>query len=340
MTKTWDIAVVGAGSLVGAAMLELLHGRDFPVGKIYPLDLEPGDGGTAAFGRRDLPIGDLASFDFSTVQLALFAAGAAVAAEYAPKAAVEGCVVIDSSTQFRLDPEVPLVVPEVNAATLAGHGVRGIVASPNCMVTMLVLALKPLHEAAGIERINLSTYQAVSGSGRAAVEELGRQTADLLNFREMQRSVYPKQIAFNVLPQIDALEDNGYTREEMRLVQETRRILGSEHLGVNATAVRVPVFYGHAAAVHMETRDKLGAAQARALLASAPGVEVLEGEADDAFPTPVTEASGEDSVFVGRIREDLSHPRGLNLWVVTDNIRKGTALNAVQIAEILVRDYL
>jgi len=340
MAKTWDIAVVGASGLVGAAMLDILHDRGFPVGKVYPLDVGAVAGGSAAFGRRELAVGDVAAFDFSTVQLALFSAGAELAAQYAPKAAAAGCVVIDDSPQFRLDPEVPLVVPEVNAAALAGYRARGIVANPSCTATALLVALKPLHDAAGIERINVATYQSVSGSGRAALEELGRQTADLLNFRSVQPGAYPKQIAFNVLPQIDELEDNGYTREEMRLVLETRRILGAPELRVNATAVRVPVFYGHAAAVHLELREALTVERARELLAQAPGVELRDERSADGYPTPVTDASGEDAVFVGRLRADLSHPRGLNLWLVTDNIRKGAALNAVQMAEILVRDYL
>lgn len=340
MSRTWDVAVVGASGLVGAAMLDLLHEREFPLGKVFPLDVAAVAGGTAAFGRRELAVGDVAGFDFSTVQLALFAAGAAVSAEYAPKAAAAGCVVIDNSTQFRLDPDVPLVIPEVNREALAGYKARGIIASPSCTVVQMLVALKPIYDAAGIERINVATYQSVSGSGQAAVEELGRQTADLLNFREMQRSFYPKQIAFNLLPQIDVVEDNGYTREEMRLVLETRRILGDDRIGVNPTAVRVPVLYGHSEAIHLETRDKLTAAQARELLAQAPGVELVDERSEDGYPTPVTDASGQDAVFVGRIRDDLSHPRGLNLWVVTDNIRKGAALNAVQIAEILTGDYL
>ncbi len=339
MTRKFDIAVVGVSGLVGAAMLELLHEREFPLGKVFPLDVSEAAGGTASFGRRELPVGDVARFDFSQVQLALFSAGAAVAAEYAPKAAVEGCVVIDNSTAFRLDPEVPLVVPEVNPQDLAKHDVRGIVANPTCTVTLLALALKPLLDAAGIERVNVATYQAVSGSGIKAVEELGRQTADLLSFREIKPEAYGRQIAFNVLPRIDEVEEGGHTAEELRLVRETARLLG-ESVRVNATAVRVPVFYGHSAAVHLETREPLSLERARELLEQAPGLELLDERTADGFPTPVTEASGQDAVFVGRLRSDPTHPRGLNLWLTGDNIRKGAALNAVQIAELLSRDYL
>ncbi|AXQ29468.1 aspartate-semialdehyde dehydrogenase [Solimonas sp. K1W22B-7] len=339
MTRRFDVAVVGVSGLVGAAMLDLLHEREFPVGKVFPLDVAAAAGGVASFGRRELPVGDVAQFDFSQVQLALFSAGAAVAAEYAPKAAVEGCVVIDNSTQFRLDPEVPLVVPEVNPQDLAKHDVRGIVATPTCTVTLLALVLKPLLDAAGIERVNVATYQAVSGSGAEALEELGRQTADLLNFKPIEPKAYPRQIAFNVMAQIDAVEADGQTREELRLVQETARLLG-DAVRVNATAVRVPVFYGHSAAVHLETREPLSVAQARELLGKAPGLELLDEPSIEGFPTPVTEASGQDAVFVGRLRRDPTHPRGLNLWLTGDNIRKGGALNAVQIAELLSRDYL
>jgi aspartate-semialdehyde dehydrogenase len=339
MTRTFDIAVVGVSGLVGAAMLEILHEREFPIGKLYPLDVADAAGGSASFGRRDLPVGDVAGFDFSQVQIALFSAGAAVAAQYAPKAAVEGCVVIDNSAAFRLDPEVPLVVPEVNPEALANYDKRGIVANPTCTVTLLALALKPLLDAAGIERVNVVTYQAVSGSGREAVEELGRQTADLLSFREVKPKAYPKQIAFNLLPLVGALDEDGHSAEELRLRHETARILG-DALRVNATAVRVPVFYGHSAAVHLETREPLAAARARELLGQAPGLELLDEPTADGFPTPVSEASGQDAVFVGRVRQDPENARGLNLWLTGDNIRKGAALNAVQIAEQLSRDYL
>lgn len=339
MERQFDIAVVGCGSLTGAAVLNLLQERGFPVGKLHALEIDSASGGMASFGHRELPIGSVEHFDFSTVQLAIFCAGAAVSAEYAPKAAVEGCVVIDNSTQFRLDPEVPLVVPEVNPEALKDYGRRGIVASPNCTTVPLLMALKPILAAAGLERIEVATYQSVSGAGQDALEELGRQSADLLSFREMKTSVFPKQIAFNLLPQIDTVEPGGYTREELRVIAETRRVFG-EQVAVNVTAVRVPVFYGHALALHVQTREKLDIASVRSLLAAAPGLSLVEGPGPGDYPTPVTEASGEDAVFVGRLREDPSHPRGLNLWAVTDNIRKGGALNCVQIAELLIRDYL
>jgi aspartate-semialdehyde dehydrogenase len=283
---------------------------------------------------------DLARFDFSQVQLALFSAGAAVSKEYAPKAVAAGAVVVDNSSQFRYEPDVPLVVAEVNPAALAGHRARGIVANPNCSTMQLMVALKPLHDAAGIERLTVATYQSVSGAGRKGIEELGRQSAELLNGRPIEPKAFAKQIAFNCLPHIDAFQDNGYTREEMKIVWETRKILGDESIRVSATAVRVPVFYGHSEAVHLETRTKLTAAEARELLKKAPGVEVLDEPATGGYPTPVTEAAYRDPVFVGRIREDLSHPRGLALWVVADNVRKGAALNAVQLAELLVKSYL
>jgi aspartate-semialdehyde dehydrogenase len=263
-----------------------------------------------------------------------------VSKEYAPKAAKAGCVVIDNTSQFRYDADIPLVVPEVNPEAIAQYKTRGIIANPNCSTIQMLVALKPIHDAVGIERINVATYQSVSGSGKPAIEELARQSAQALNGMEIERKVYPKQIAFNCLPHIDSFQDNGYTKEEMKMVWETHKIMGDESIKVNPTAVRVPVFYGHSEAVHIETREKLGAAEARALLAKAPGVVVIDERKDGGYPTAVTEAAHKDGVFVGRIREDVSHPRGLNLWVVSDNIRKGAALNAVQIAELLIRDYL
>jgi aspartate-semialdehyde dehydrogenase len=283
---------------------------------------------------------DLATFDFSRVQIGLFSPGASVSAVYAPKAAAAGCVVIDNTSQFRYDADIPLVVPEVNPQAIALYRNRGIIANPNCSTIQMLVALKPIYDAVGITRINVATYQAVSGTGKEAIEELGRQTSALLSFKEVERKVYPKQIAFNVLPHIDVFQDNGYTKEEMKMVWETRKIMGDDSIQVNPTAVRVPVFYGHSEAVHIETRDKITAEAARALLARAPGVTVVDERRDGGYPTPVTEASGQDATFVGRIREDISHPRGLNLWVVSDNIRKGAALNSIQIAEVLVRDYL
>ncbi len=340
MSKTYDIAVVGATGVVGEAMLEILSERNFPVGDIYALASERSIGKTVSFGNRELSVEDLATFDFSKAQIGLFSAGGSISAEYAPKAAEAGCVVIDNTSHFRYDDDIPLVVPEVNPDAIGNYTTRGIIANPNCSTIQMVVALKPLHDAAGIERINVCTYQAVSGAGRSAVEELVRQTTTLLNGRPLEIEGDAKQIAFNAIPHIDVFQDNRYTKEEMKMVWETRKILEDDSILVNPTAVRIPAFFGHSEAVHIETRDKLTAAEALKLLDQAPGVEVLDGTATGEYPTAVTESSGADPVFVGRVREDISHPRGLDLWVVADNIRKGAALNSVQIAEILAKNYL
>ena len=271
----------------------------------------------------------------------MFSAGASVSAEYAPRAAAAGCVVIDNTSHFRYDDDIPLVVPEVNPDAIADYKNRGIIANPNCSTIQMLVALKPIYDAVGIERINVCTYQAVSGAGRSAVEELVRQTACLLNGRPLElKGAVKSRLRSMHLPHIDAFQDNRYTREEMKMVWETRKILDDESILVNPTAVRIPVFYGHSEAIHLETRDKITAAAASELLASAPGVKVLDGVETGQYPTAVTESSGQDPVFVGRIREDISHERGLDLWVVADNIRKGAALNSVQIAEILAKNYL
>lgn len=340
MSKQVDVAVVGATGAVGETMLEILHQRNFPVGKVYALASERSAGSRVSFGNKSLVVEDLATFDFSKVQVGLFSPGASVSAEYAPKAAAAGCVVIDNTSQFRYDKDIPLVVPEVNPDAVADYKNRGIIANPNCSTIQMMVALKPIYDAVGITRINVCTYQAVSGSGKPAMDELAKQTADLLNGRPVEASVYPKQIAFNVLPQIDVFQDNGYTKEEMKMVWETRKIMGDENILVNPTAVRVPVFFGHSEAIHIETRDKMTAEQATELLKQSPGIVVLDDRNDGGYPTAVTEASGQDPVYVGRIREDISHPKGLNLWVVADNVRKGAALNSVQIAEVLVDKYL
>jgi aspartate-semialdehyde dehydrogenase len=338
--RRYDVAVVGATGVVGEAIFEVLAQRGFPVGKVHALASARSAGKRVAFADKQLKVEDLEGFDFSQVQIALFSAGAKVSAVHAPRAAASGCIAIDNTSHFRYDADIPLVVPEVNPEAIAGYKARGIIANPNCSTIQLVVALKPLMDAAGLERINVATYQSVSGAGRSAVEELGRQTAALLNGRPIEPKVWPKQIAFNVIPQIDSFQDNGYTREEMKVVWETRKILGQPELRVNCTAVRVPVFFGHSEAVHLETTRKLTAAEARRLLEGAPGVVVVDERVPGGYPTPVTEAANKDGVFVGRIREDLSHDRGLNLWVVSDNVRKGAALNAVQVAELLVKDYL
>jgi aspartate-semialdehyde dehydrogenase len=340
MSDRIDIAVVGATGVVGESILEILNERKFPVGNIYALASERSAGNQVAFGNRQLIVEDLAEFDFSKVQIGLFSAGGSISEEFAPKAAMAGCVVIDNTSHFRYDDDIPLVVPEVNPEAIADFRNRGIIANPNCSTIQMLVALKPIYDAVGIERINVCTYQAVSGAGRSAVEELVRQTTVLLNGRPLEIDGDAKQIAFNAVPQIDVFQDNRYTKEEMKMVWETRKILGDDDILVNPTAVRIPVFFGHSEAVHIETRDKISASAASELLSNSPGIEVLDGVQMGQYPTAVTESSGQDPVFVGRIREDISHPTGLNLWVVADNIRKGAALNSVQIAEILAKNYL
>ena len=337
MSKQFKVAVVGATGAVGEVMLSILAERDFPASEVIALASERSAGITVAYGNGDLVVQDLATFDPAGVDIALFSAGGATSKEYGPKFAAAGAVVIDNSSTFRYDEDVPLVVSEVNPEA-ARNRPRGIIANPNCSTMQLMVALKPIFDAAGIERINVATYQSVSGAGRSGLEELGVQTGQLLNFQDITPQKFQAQIAFNLIPHIDDFLDNGYTKEEMKLVWETRKILGDDAIQVNPTAVRVPVFYGHSEAVNVETRDKLTAAQARELLERAPGVVVVDEHKAGGYPTPVTHASGNDAVFVGRIREDLSHPRGLNLWVVSDNIRKGAALNAVQIAELVAAE--
>ncbi len=340
MTKTYDVAVVGATGAVGEVMLSILAERDFPVGNVYPLASARSAGGTVRFKDRDLVIQDLADFDFSQAQIGLFSAGGSISAEHAPRAAAAGCVVVDNTSHFRYDDDIPLVVPEVNPHAIAGYKTRGIIANPNCSTIQMLVALKPLHDAAGIERINVATYQAVSGSGKPAIDELTRQTTRWMEGGDLECEVYPKPIAFNCLPHIDDFQQNGYTKEEMKMVWETVKILEDDSVRVNPTAVRVPVVYGHSEAVHIETREKLTAERATELLRNAPGVTVLDDRTPGGYPTALTEGAGTDPVYVGRIREDISHPRGLDLWVVADNVRKGAALNSVQIAELLIRDHL
>jgi aspartate-semialdehyde dehydrogenase len=340
MTKKVDVAVVGATGVVGQAMLEILAERKFPVGKVHALASERSVGKTVEFGNRELAVSDLAQFDFSTVQIGLFSAGGSISAEFAPRAVAAGCVVIDNTSHFRYDDDIPLVVPEVNPDAIADCETRGIIANPNCSTIQMVVALKPIYDAVGIERINVATYQAVSGAGRDAMDELVRQTSLLMNGRPLEIDGDAKQIAFNAVPHIDSFQDNGYTREEMKMVWETRKIFGDDSIQVNPTAVRIPVFYGHSEAVHIETKDKISAEEARQLLENAPGVTVIDGRETGQYPTAVTDSSGSDPVYVGRVREDISHPRGLDLWVVSDNIRKGAALNSVQIAEILAKNHL
>jgi aspartate-semialdehyde dehydrogenase len=340
MMKPVNVAVVGATGAVGEVMIEILESRGFPVDTLYPLASSRSAGKSVQFRGKRHTVQDLSTFDFSQTPIGLFSAGGAISAEYAPVAASAGCVVIDNTSHFRRDEDIPLVIPEVNPEAIAGYRSRGIIANPNCSTIGMLVALKPLYDAVGIERINVATYQAVSGTGKAAIEELAGQTARLLNGKSPEPGVYPKQIAFNTIPHIDNFQDNGYTREEMKMVWETQKILGDPDILVNPTCVRVPVFYGHAEAVHIETRESISAERAREVLEAAAGVALLDRQEAGGYPTPVTEAAGADPVFVGRVRADISHPRGLNLWVVADNVRKGAALNSVQIAEALLSEHL
>ncbi len=340
MGAKFNVAVVGATGAVGEAMLSILAERRFPVANVYALASSRSVGMRVPFDSRYLTVEDLAQFDFSKAQIALFSAGGDVSAEHAPRAAAAGCIVIDNTAHFRYDKDIPLVVPEVNPQAIAQYKNRGIIANPNCSTIQMLVALKPIYDAVGIERINVCTYQSVSGTGKEAIQELADQTAALLNGKAISPEVYPKQIAFNVLPHIDVFQENGYTKEEMKMVWETQKIFGDESIKVNPTTARVPVFYGHSEALHIETKRKITAEQARALLGKAPGVKVMDERRPGGYPTAVTESSGHDAVFVGRIREDISHPRGLDLWVVSDNVRKGAALNSIQIAEYLVKHHL
>ena len=340
MRKTYNVAVVGATGAVGETMLEILAERNFPVGEVYALASANSAGKRVEFNGGTLVVQDLARFDFSKVQIGLFSPGASVSEIYAPIAAAAGCVVIDNTSQFRYVDDIPLIVPEVNPEAIADYKNHGIIANPNCSTIQMLVALKPIHDAVGITRINVATYQAVSGTGKEAIEELGQQTAGIFNSKKVEPSVYPHQIAFNVLPQIDVFMENGYTKEEMKMVWETQKIMGDKNILVNATAVRVPVFYGHSEAVHIETRDKITADEVRKLLENAPGITVIDERVNGGYATAVTHSTGQDATFVSRIREDISHPRGIDLWVVSDNIRKGAALNSIQIAEVLIHDFL
>ena len=338
--KKYDVAVVGATGAVGEQMLAILAQRNFPVNNVYAVASARSAGKKVLFGDKELEVQDLAEFDFSKCQVGLFSPGASISKEYAPKAAEQGCVVVDNTSQFRYDDDIPLVVPEVNAHQIANYKSRGIIANPNCSTIQMVVALKPLQDAVGIERINVATYQAVSGTGKEAIDELDIQTSKIINNEPINCDVYPKQIAFNALPHIDKFMDNGYTKEEMKMVWETQKIMEDDSILVNPTTVRIPVKYGHSEAVHVELKEKLTAQKARELLAQAPGVVVVDEQGDGGYPTAVTEGEGTDPVYVGRIREDISHPRGLDMWVVSDNLRKGAALNSIQIAEVLINNHI
>ena len=337
MSQEYNVVVLGASGAVGQTMLEILEERNFPVANLYPLASSRSAGETVNFNGKQIEILDVETFDWSLAQIGFFSAGGSVSEKWAPIAAEHGCVVIDNTSHFRYDIDVPLVVPEVNPQAIADFRNRNIIANPNCSTIQMLVALKPIYDAFGISRINVATYQSVSGTGKKAIEELAKQCAKLLQGLPAETDVYPKQIAFNVLPQIDVFMDNGYTKEEMKMVWETQKIFGDDNITVNATAVRVPVFYGHSEAINIETIQPVDADDIKSVLRGMEGIELFES--DNEYPTAVTDGAGTDPVYVGRIRKDISHPNGINLWVVADNIRKGAALNSIQIAEILIRDY-
>ncbi len=336
MKKGPVVAVVGATGAVGEAMLSILAERFGSALDVRALASERSLGAQVEFGRRRLDVEVLDRFDFSGVDYALFSAGGSISRVHAPRACEAGAIAIDNTSEFRYRDDIPLVVPEVNPERLDGLGPGALVANPNCSTIQMVLALAPIHRAVGVDRVNVATYQSVSGAGRKGSEELARQSADRLSFREVQPKAFTQPIAFNVLPCIDSLQENGYTREEMKMHWETQKILGDPDIRVNATAVRVPVFYGHAEAVHLETREPIALEEAARLLSAAPGVVLIGDQDETGPPTPSVHAAGRDEVFVGRLRKDLSHERGLDMWVVSDNLRKGAALNAIQIMEHLL----
>lgn len=339
MSQQFDVAILGATGLVGQQILELLAERNFPVANLYPLASSRSVGKTVEFNGEELDVIDVDTFDWANVQIAFFSAGGERSRQYAPLAADAGCVVIDNTSEFRMEPDVPLVVPEVNSHALMDFRNRNIIANPNCSTIQMVVALKPIYDAVGISRINVATYQSVSGGGSNALDTLVKQYGQVLNGRPVEdNDVFTKQMAFNCIPQIDVFLDNDYTKEEMKMAWETQKIMGDESILVNATAVRVPVLYGHAEAIHLETNQPIDAESVKDLMRDAPSISLTE-EASE-YPTQVSDASGNDEVHVGRIREDHTHPNGINMWVVSDNIRKGAATNSIQIAEVLIRDYL
>lgn len=337
MSQAFNVAVLGATGLVGQTIIEILAQRGFPVNQLFPLASERSAGGEIDFKGEKITVLNADEFDWSQVEIGFFSAGGSVSEKFAPMAAEAGCVVIDNTSHYRYEPDIPLVVPEVNAHALADFRNRNIIANPNCSTIQMLVALKPIYDAVGIDRINVCTYQSVSGAGKSAMEGLARQTAELLNAKPVTGDEFSRQIAFNAIPQIDDFMDNDYTKEEMKMVWETRKILGDDNILVNPTAVRVPVFFGHGEAIHIETTQQTDAEHVKSLLEAAPGVTLYPDKA--AFPTQVSSASGNDAVHVGRIRNDISHSHGINMWVVSDNIRKGAATNSIQIAEVLIKDY-
>ncbi len=337
--EKYNIAIAGATGLVGKELLSILEQRDFPVGELKLLASERSIGKTLDFKGKTYDVEALSEATFEGIDIGLFSPGGSVSAKYAPIAAEAGAVVIDNTSHFRMDPEVPLVVPEVNPYDMADYTNRNIIANPNCSTIQMVVALKPICDEVGIRRVVVSTYQAVSGSGSGAIDELHKQIVAIMNQQPIECDVYPHQIAFNCLPHIDTFLDNGYTKEEEKMINETRKILGDEDMAVTATAVRVPVFFGHSESVNIETEEKISVERVRELFEAASGVQLVDDPKLNHYPLAI-EATGNDDVLVGRIREDQSIENGLNLWVVSDNVRKGAALNAVQIAELLIKEYL
>ncbi|MEW6428737.1 MAG: aspartate-semialdehyde dehydrogenase [Thermodesulfobacteriota bacterium] len=337
--RKFNVAVAGATGAVGGAMLDVLERRNFPIGELRLLASERSVGKTLSFRGKEYPVQLMTKDAFAGIDIALFSAGASRSLEFGPAAAAAGAVVVDNSSAFRMDPEIPLVVPEVNAYAIAGYKKRGIIANPNCSTIQMLVALKPIRDKVGIRRIVVSTYQAVSGTGAKAIEELKNQVHEYAAGKPMTSKVYPHQIAFNCLPHIDSFLANGYTKEEMKMVNETRKIFDDPEIGVTATTVRVPVYYGHSESVNVETKAKITAAEVKELLRDAPGVKLVDDPANNRYPLAI-DCAGRFETLVGRIREDESIANGINLWVVADNILKGAALNAVQIAEVLIKDYL
>ena len=332
--NAYVVAVVGATGVVGKEMIEILAERNFPVSELVPLASERSEGERIQFRGKNWPIKRLAKDSFKGVDIALFSAGAERSLKFAPEAVKSGTVVVDNSSAFRMDPTVPLVVPEVNAHTITAHA--GIIANPNCSTILMVVALKPIHDAVKIKRIVVTTFQSVSGTGKEAIDELAGQTVALLNFRDVEKKVYPHQIAFNCIPHIDSFLDNGYTKEEMKMVNETKKIMEDDSIRVTATTVRVPVFRCHSESVNIETEEKISANEVRAILSTAPGLIVYDDPKKNIYPLAI-DVAGKDEIYVGRIRADESIPNGINLWIVSDNLRKGAALNAVQIAEHFIK---
>ena len=339
MNRKLQVAVVGSTGTIGQVLITILNQREFPIANLYPVASKRSLNENIFFAKKQLEVQDIEGFNFSNIDLAFFCAGGEIAKIYAPVAAMQGCIVIDNSSFFRYDEDVPLIIPEVNPQALSQYTKRNIISNPNCSTIQMLVALNPLHVAAGIRRINVSTYQSVSGSGSHAVSELITQTGELLNGRPAIANIYPHQIAFNALPHIDSFQENGYSKEEMKMVWETKKILEDEDILINPTTVRIPTLYGHGEAVHVELKKSIPLSKVRSLLRNAPSIKLLDNLEKNLYPTPIL-AVGKDDVFVGRIRQDITHPCGINVWIVADNTRKGGALNAVQIAELLYKVYL